>query len=90
MANRKQRRNLQRLSRKSSIKSDDLSKVAELLKQVEGHKQDIAEITSETKQARGFAKVLCALAKRVDPDILEELDEEEASILQSARELVGQ
>ncbi len=89
MANRKQRRNLQRIARKSSLKSNDLSKVADLLKQVEGHKQDIAEITAETKQVRGFAKVLCTLAEKVEPSVLETLDQEDTLILQSARTLMG-
>jgi hypothetical protein len=89
MANRKQRRNLQRVSRQSSLRTNDLSKVAELLKQVEGHKQDIAEITSETKQVKGFARVLCTLADKVEPTLLDSLDQEDTLILESARALMG-
>ena len=88
MSNRKQRRTQQKLLRKHpAAVSGDLAKVAELLQQVEGHKESISTSLQEAKGGIKFAHLLVKIDEEMD--LSDILDEEDNAILDQARKVVG-
>jgi hypothetical protein len=85
--NRKQRRSLERKSR-HHLKGADITKVATLLSQVEGYKQEIqilADKVAGEGQGRKFARLLCKLTPLID---LEGLEEGDVELLADAKRLL--
>ena len=85
--NRKQRRALERRSR-NLAPANQLTKVAELLNQVDGYKEEIAALTDKVvgdSQNLKFARLLSKLEPLVDTSQLEEGD---LKLFKEANELI--